>query len=333
MTNIERIAVVGAGAFGTALSLAVHSAGRTVCLWTRHAAFAADLAERRENTVYLPGAALSLEISVTASLQEVGTCDAVLMAVPAQHLRSIAARIAPVLPEGVPVVSCAKGIEEDSLKLMTDVLAETLPGRPLAVLSGPTFAAEVARGCPSAVTLACQDPVIGKNLIRALGSRCFRPYLSDDLVGAQVGGAVKNVLAIACGIVTGRDLGDNARAALITRGLAEIVRLGRHMGARAETLMGLSGLGDLTLTCNAMQSRNYSLGVALGEGRALEAILAERKAVTEGVHSAAAVVALAERHDLEMPISEAAHAVLNLGAGVEETIEGLLARPFRPERA
>ena len=333
MTNIERIAVVGAGAFGTALSLAAHSAGRTVCLWTRHAAFAADLAERRENTVYLPGAALSLEISVTASLQEVGTYDAVLMAVPAQHLRSIADRIAPVLPEDVPVVSCAKGIEEDSLKLMTDVLAETLPGRPLAVLSGPTFAAEVARGCPSAVTLACQDPVIGKNLIRALGSRCFRPYLSDDLVGAQVGGAVKNVLAIACGIVTGRDLGDNARAALITRGLAEIVRLGRHMGARAETLMGLSGLGDLTLTCNAMQSRNYSLGVALGEGRALEAILAERKAVTEGVHSAAAVVALAERHDLEMPISEAAHAVLNLGAGVEETIEGLLARPFRPERA
>jgi glycerol-3-phosphate dehydrogenase (NAD(P)+) len=333
MTTIERIAVIGAGAFGTALSLAAHSAGRTVCLWTRSAAFAAELSEKRENAVYLPGVPLSPEIAVTASLQEAGDHDAVLMAVPAQHLRTIAARFAPVLPADVPVVSCAKGIEEESLKLMTDVLAETLPGRPLAVLSGPTFAAEIARGCPSAITLACRDPVIGKNLIRALGSRRFRPYLSDDLVGAQVGGAVKNVLAIACGIVTGRKLGDNARAALITRGLAEIVRLGRHMGARAETLMGLSGLGDLTLTCNAMQSRNYSLGVALGEGRTLEAILAERKSVTEGVHSAAGVVALAERHALEMPISEAAHAVLNLGAGVEETIEGLLARPFRPERA
>lgn len=333
MTAIQRITVIGAGAFGTALALTALRAGREVRLWTRHAEFARELTESGENSVYLPGVSLDQRIQVTASIEETAASDAVLMAVPAQHLRATATKFADSLPSEIAIVSCAKGIEQGSLKMMTEVLAEALPGRIQAVLSGPTFAAEVARGYPSAVTLACAEPVMGKELVRGLGSHRFRPYLSDDPVGAQVGGAVKNVLAIACGIVTGRKLGDNARAALITRGLAEIVRLGRSMGAKAETLMGLSGLGDLTLTCNAMQSRNYSLGVALGEGQTLADILAKRKAVTEGVHSAAGVVALAKRHALEMPISEAADAVLNHGAGVEETIESLLARPFRPERA
>jgi glycerol-3-phosphate dehydrogenase (NAD(P)+) len=201
----------------------------------------------------------------------------------------------------------------------------------MAVLSGPTFAAEVARGLPTAVTLATREPELGADLVAALGSRGFRPYLSDDPVGAEVGGAVKNVVAIACGIVSGRRMGDNARAALITRGLAEIVRLGVAMGGRAETLMGLSGLGDLTLTCSAMQSRNYSLGVALGEGRALEEILAERNTVAEGVFSAAAVTALARRLAVDMPIAAAVDQVLNRGADLDETIQELLARPFRAE--
>jgi glycerol-3-phosphate dehydrogenase (NAD(P)+) len=217
--------------------------------------------------------------------------------------------------------------------LMSEVLAKTLPGRPVAVLSGPTFAAEVARGRPSAITLATENEALGSALVAAIGSRFFRPYYSNDTVGAQVGGAVKNVLAIACGIVAGRALGDNARAALITRGLAEITRLGQAMGARPATLMGLSGLGDLTLTCSAMQSRNFSLGCALGEGRALAEVLAERRSVTEGVHTAGAVCALARRHRLEMPIAAAVDAIVNRAAAVEETINALLSRPFRAESA
>ena len=226
---------------------------------------------------------------------------------------------------------CSKGIEQDSGKLMTQVLAEVLPDQPLAVLSGPTFASEVARGLPTAVTLAAEDPALGAVLVDALGSRAFRPYLSGDPVGAQAGGAVKNVIAIACGVVSGRALGDNARAALITRGLAEIMRLGRALGGHAETLMGLSGLGDLTLTCTSTQSRNTALGMALGEGQILDAFLSGRRSVAEGLFSAAAVTALAERHGIDMPIASGVDAILNQGAGIDETVESLLARPFRAE--
>jgi glycerol-3-phosphate dehydrogenase (NAD(P)+) len=228
-------------------------------------------------------------------------------------------------------VVCSKGIERGSGKMMTEVLAEVLPGRAVAVLSGPTFALEVARGLPTAVTLAAEDAALGAVLVKALGSRAFRPYLSDDVVGAQIGGAVKNVIAIACGIVTGRELGDNARAALITRGLAEIARLGRAKGARPETLMGLSGLGDLTLTCTSTLSRNYSLGVRLGEGETLEALMAGRRSVAEGVFSASAAVALAETLGVRLPISGGVDAILNHGAPIESAIEALLARPFRAE--
>ena len=331
--GITTISIVGAGAFGTALALAARRAERQVVLWARRPELAAELEQQRENAVYLPGVVLDQEVRVTADPAEAARGEVLLMAVPAQHMRAAARLFKPHLPRGTAVVSCAKGIERDSLKLMSEVLGEELPGCPLAVLSGPTFAAEVARGYPAAATLAAEDPAVGESLVAALGSRRFRPYLSDDLIGAEIGGAVKNVLAIACGIVTGRMLGDSARAALVTRGLAEIVRLGRAKGAKAETLMGLSGIGDLTLTCSAMLSRNYSLGVALGQGRHLEEVLAERHSVAEGVHSAAAVVALAARYGLDMPISEAVDAVLNRQAAVEETIEGLLARPFRAERA
>ena len=215
---------------------------------------------------------------------------------------------------------------------MSEAVAASLPGgNPVAILSGPTFAAEVARGLPTAVTLACADESLGTALVAALGSRTFRPYRSDDVVGSQIGGAVKNVLAIACGVVEGRRLGDNARAALITRGLAEITRLALALGGRVETLMGLSGLGDLTLTCSSLQSRNMSLGAALGAGKALAEILAVRRSVAEGVYTTAAVVGLAAKLGVDMPICNAVDAILNRGAGLDETIEGLLSRPFRGE--
>ncbi|HYD30760.1 MAG TPA: NAD(P)H-dependent glycerol-3-phosphate dehydrogenase, partial [Azospirillaceae bacterium] len=232
---------------------------------------------------------------------------------------------------GTAAVICAKGIEQGGFRLLSESVAEVLPQAVPAVLSGPTFAAEVARGLPTAVTLACADTELGARLVETLGSRFFRPYLSDDVVGAQVGGAVKNVLAIACGIVDGRRLGDNARAALVTRGLAEITRLALTLGARPETLGGLSGLGDLVLTCTSPQSRNMSLGLALGQGRHLADILAERHSVAEGVYTAGAVVGLAARMNVDMPICAAVDAILNAGADIGATVAGLLSRPFRIE--
>ncbi|MGE5766358.1 MAG: NAD(P)H-dependent glycerol-3-phosphate dehydrogenase, partial [Bacteroidota bacterium] len=240
-------------------------------------------------------------------------------------------RLAAVLRGDVPIVLCAKGIEAGSGLLMTEVAAEVLPGHPLAVLSGPTFAAEVARGLPTAVTLACAEEELAARLVETLGTRSFRPYLSDDPLGAETAGAVKNVLAIACGIVAGRRLGDNARAALVTRGLAELSRLVLARGGKPETVMGLAGLGDLTLTCTAIQSRNYSLGVALGEGQGLEAALAAARGVVEGRFSAAATLAMAERLRVEMPICAAVDAVVNRGAALDPTIAGLLDRPFKAE--
>ncbi len=328
---MERIGIIGAGAWGTALAATARRAGRDVVLWARDPDLAEGINLRNENRLYLPGVPLDPEIRATAEPAALAEAEVLLMVAPAQHLRAVSARIADHIPEGRPVVVCAKGIEQVSGKLMTEVLAETLPGRPLAVLSGPNLATEIACGLPAATTLAAEDKALAERLAAALGSKTFRPYISPDTVGAQVGGAVKNVIAIACGIVGGRRLGNNARAALITRGLAEVVRLGRAKGARAETLMGLSGLGDLTLTCTSISSRNHSLGRALGEGRELDEIMAKRRSVAEGVFSAQAVVALAETLNVEMPISAAVDAILNRGAGIDETIETLLARPFRAE--
>ncbi|CAO3405735.1 Glycerol-3-phosphate dehydrogenase [NAD(P)+] (EC 1.1.1.94) [Azospirillum largimobile] len=329
---LHRIGVVGGGAWGTALALAALRAGRETLLWAREPAVVEAMSIRRENRDYLPGVPLPDALRVTGDLADLGDCDAVLLVSPAQHARSVTARMAPLLKPGAPVVVCAKGIELDSHALMSEAVAASLPGgNPVAILSGPTFAAEVARGLPTAVTLACADEALGTALVGALGSRTFRPYRSDDVIGSQVGGAVKNVLAIACGVVEGRRLGDNARAALITRGLAEITRLALALGGRAETLMGLSGLGDLTLTCSSLQSRNMSLGAALGEGKSLAEILAVRRSVAEGVYTAAAVVGLAAKLGVDMPICTAVDAILNRGAGLDETIDGLLSRPFRGE--
>ena len=328
---IERIGIVGGGAWGTALALTARRAGQAVVLWAREAEVVAAINREHVNPLFLPDVALDPAIRATADLAEAAAADALLLVAPAQHLRALAAGLAPHLARGLPVVICTKGIEQNSGALMSEIAAASLPGAAVAVLSGPTFAGEVARGLPTAVTLAAEDVALGQRLIAALGTRSFRPYLSDDIVGAEIGGAVKNVLAIACGVVTGRKLGDNARAALITRGVAEMVRLALAKGGRAETLMGLSGLGDLVLTCTGPQSRNHSLGVALGQGRSLGDILAERRSVAEGVTSAAAASALAARLGVDMPITTAVDAILHRGAAVDEAIEALLARPFKSE--
>jgi glycerol-3-phosphate dehydrogenase (NAD(P)+) len=329
---MKRIGILGAGAWGTALALVLARAGREVVLWAHEREVADSVNHARENPLYLPGIALKPGIRAVIELEAFGGVEAVLLVTPAQHLRSLAERLAPHIPPAIPLIICAKGIEQGTGELMSEVVASVLPHTPLAVLSGPSFAIEVARGLPTALTLAARDKHLGTTLLHSIGSARLRPYLSDDLVGTEIGGAVKNVIAIACGIVIGRKLGDNARAALITRGLAEMARLGLAKSARIETFMGLSGLGDLTLTCNALQSRNFSLGVALGEGRGLTEILAERRSVAEGVTTAISVTTLARRLHVDMPISRAVNAILHDGADIDETVEKLLARSFKGER-
>jgi len=328
---MQSIGIIGGGAWGTALGLVALRAGRDALLWARETEVIAAINGRQENSLFLPGVALDPRLGATAELAEAADRDLLLLAAPAQHLRDIAGALAPHLKPGTPVVICAKGIEEHSGALLSEVVAEALPQARVALLSGPTFAVEVAKGLPTAITLAATDAALGQRLVQALGSRAFRPYYTDDVAGAQIGGAIKNVIAIACGIVLGRKLGDNARAALITRGLAEMARLALAKGGRAETLMGLSGLGDLTLTCTSLQSRNCSLGAALGEGKRLADILAARRSVAEGVTSAAAAAELAKRLGIEMPIVAAVDAILHRGAAIDAAIEGLLARPFRHE--
>lgn len=328
---MERFAVIGAGAWGTALAMVAHRAGRSVILQAHEPDIAAAINTDHRNP-YLADIDLDPAIEATADLgAAINGADAIILVAPSQFLRPVTEAMAGQGQVTAPVLICAKGIENETCKLMTEVVAETLPAAPQAVLSGPTFAAEVARDIPSAVTLAAEDAELADQFIQALGTPHFRPYRSGDPIGAEVGGAVKNVLAIACGIVQGKGMGDNTRAALITRGLAEVVRLGLAKGAQAETLMGLCGIGDLTLTCNAMQSRNFSLGVALGSGRPLADILGERKAVTEGVFSARAVIELAGRLGVDMPICTAVNAIVNHGRDIDKVIESLLARPFTKE--
>jgi len=328
---MKRIGVIGAGAWGTALAAAACRAGREVVLWAYEPEVADSINERHENTAYLPGVPLDPAIRATGDIAQATNAEAILLAAPAQRLRAVCAMFGTGFAKTTPVVICAKGIEQQSGALMSEVVAEALGGSPTTILSGPTFASEVARRLPAALTLACADSGLGETLSAALRTPEFRIYQSTDLVGAQIGGAVKNVLAIACGIVEGRGLGDNARAALITRGLAEIVRLGIAKGAQPETFLGLCGLGDITLTCNAMQSRNFSLGVALGKGETLDAVLGARTSVAEGVFTAQSVTGLAQSIGVEMPIAQAVNAILNAGADIDQTIAELLARPLRSE--
>ncbi|MBL8844887.1 MAG: NAD(P)-dependent glycerol-3-phosphate dehydrogenase [Hyphomicrobium zavarzinii] len=329
--TINRIGVIGGGAWGTALAQTLVLAGRDVVLWAREPDTVADINERHVNRSFLPGVELDTRLKATARLEDCAASDAIMLVCPAQHVRAITATLARLVRPGQPLVVCAKGVEQQTGKLLGEVIAETAPDVMLAVLSGPSFAADVARGLPAALTIACRNETLGRQLAERLGDRQLRLYWSDDIVGVELGGALKNVLAIAAGIVHGKGLGASAHAAIVTRGFAEMRRLGHVLGARPETMMGLSGLGDLVLTCGSVQSRNMSLGRALGQGETLAAVLGARVAVTEGVYTAAAVVRLAEEKRIEMPITEAVHAVLEGRVSVDDAISGLLRRPFKAE--
>jgi len=329
---VKRLAVIGGGAWGSALAQTAARAGAGVVLLARDPAVVEAINRDHANPVYLPGIALNPAIAATAEPEAaLAGADGALIVIPAQFLRSVVIRLAPLLQPRLKLLLCAKGIETNSLKTMSEIAAELTPASPVAVLSGPSFAAEVACGLPTAVTIASRDPAIARSWVAALGTMYFRPYLSSDPIGIEIGGAVKNVLAIACGIVEGRGLGDNARAALITRGVAEMVRLGIAKGAAAETFRGLSGFGDIVLTCTAPQSRNYALGLTLGRGVALASALSGRRAVVEGVASSGAIATLAARLGVEMPIVAAVDAVLHRGLAIDMMIDKLLRRPYRSE--
>jgi glycerol-3-phosphate dehydrogenase (NAD(P)+) len=323
-----RIGVVGAGAWGTALAQVVAADGDETLLWARENEVVESIKAAHENALFLPGLPLSPSIRATGQLADLAACDAFLVVTPAQHLRAVLGR----LPAGAkPLVLCAKGIEEGTGLLMHEVAQAVQPGAPIAVLSGPTFAHEVAKGLPTAVTLAAEDRALGERLIARIARPHFRPYLSDDVAGAEVGGAVKNVLAIACGVVEGKGLGQNARSALISRGFAEMTRFGLAKGARAETLAGLAGLGDLVLTCSSPASRNFSLGKGLGEGLSAAALLGDRPTVAEGAFTAPVLKRAAAALGVDMPIVAAVCALLSGEASADEVVGDLLARPLKSE--
>jgi glycerol-3-phosphate dehydrogenase (NAD(P)+) len=322
--TIQKISVLGGGAWGTALAQAAARAGRDVTLWEHDADNAEHLETKRESR-FLPGVKLEASIKVTRDLAQAAKADAILLVVPAQVMRSVVTTLASSLAKGTPLISCAKGIENGSNKFMGEIIAECAPGAVPAALSGPSFAADVARGLPTAVTLAAPDADTAAALSQAIGSATFRPYHATDVRGVELGGATKNVLAIASGIVAGRELGASATAALITRGFAELTRFGAAYGAKVETMMGLSGLGDLILTCSTPQSRNFSFGVALGKGEAPSGKLAE------GVFTAPVLLEMARAKNVEMPIGFAVADVITKKMTVDQAIESLLARPIKAE--
>jgi glycerol-3-phosphate dehydrogenase (NAD(P)+) len=327
--SFDRIAVIGAGAWGVALANVITRAGRDVTLAARDGQNAAAIGERRESP-RLPGIKLHGQVRVAAASADTARHDAILLVVPAQHLRAAVTMIAPALADGTPVIACAKGIERGTHKFMTEVIAECAPSALPAILSGPSFATDVARGLPTAVTLAASDEAVAAALAQALGSTSFRPYRTTDVRGVEIGGAAKNVLGIAAGIVSGRGLGASAAAALTTRGFAELFRFGHAFGARPETLTGLSGLGDLILTCESLQSRNFSLGVALGKGQTPHAAQSAGK-LAEGAFTAPVLLEMANEQGIEMPIASAVAAILDGTLNVDTAIENLLTRPFKAE--
>lgn len=322
-----RIGVVGGGAWGTALAQVAARSGQPVTLWVREAEVAAGINADHVNALFLPGVTLSPDIRATTDAADLAGHDALLVVAPAQHLRHV---LASVPAEGTPLVLCSKGIEGGTRLLMSEVAAAVHPAAPIAVLSGPTFAHEVAAGLPTAVTLACTDAALGAALARRLAGPSFRTYASDDVIGAEIGGAVKNVLAIACGVVEGAGLGQNARAAVIARGFAEMTRFGLARGGRAETLAGLSGLGDLVLTCSSTASRNFSFGMGLGRGTPAADLLADRRTVAEGALTAPVLREAAGEAGVDMPVASAVCALME-GAPLRGVIDNLLARPLRGE--
>jgi glycerol-3-phosphate dehydrogenase (NAD(P)+) len=323
----NHIAVIGAGAWGTALALTCARAGREVTLWEPDATQAAQLVKNRESR-FLPGVRIDDSIAIASSAAEAASAPAILVVVPAQAVRAVTKLLAPLIAPRTSLIVCAKGIERGTEKFMTEVIAECTPDAVPAILSGPSFAADVARGMPPAVTLAAQDDALAGELAQAIGSSNFRPYHSTDVRGVEIGGAAKNVLAIAAGIVAGRGLGASAAAALTTRGFAELVRFGRAYGAKPETMTGLSGLGDLILTCSSPQSRNFTFGVNLGRGTKPKAI---HSGLAEGAFTASVLVQMARQRDIDMPISFAIAALLDGKMSVDTAIESLLSRPFKAE--
>ncbi|MFC7048076.1 NAD(P)H-dependent glycerol-3-phosphate dehydrogenase [Emcibacter nanhaiensis] len=326
-----KIAVVGAGAWGTALAITAARAGNEVTIRAREPEVVASINEQRENSLFLPGVEIPSNIKAVADFAELDTPDFLLMVAPAQFVRLVAADLSKTLKESVPVVLCSKGIEQSSGKLISDVMAEVMPKNPLVVLSGPSFALEAARGLPTAVTIASKYQKLAQSLAEAIGQPTFRPYLSRDVVGAEIGGAVKNVFAIACGVVAGKQLGENARAALITRSLAEMVRFGESRGADPETMVGLSGLGDLILTCSSPQSRNMSLGMALGEGKDIAEIMKNRKTVAEGYYTSEILYRIATEEKIDMPVAKAVYDLLHGDKKLDDVISELLSRPISKE--
>jgi glycerol-3-phosphate dehydrogenase (NAD(P)+) len=326
--SMQRISVLGGGAWGTALAETAARAGRAVTLWEHEAGNAETLLKERCSK-FLPGLRINDAIKVTHELKDAVTADAILLVVPAQATRAVCTSLAPFVRDKMPVVACAKGIERGTHKFVTEIVSECAPRALPAILSGPSFASDVARGLPTAVTLACADGKVAEQLAQALGSATFRPYHATDVRGVEIGGAAKNVLAIACGIVAGRGLGASASAALITRGFAELVRFGKAFGARPETLTGLSGFGDLVLTCSTPQSRNFSFGVDLAKG--IPPAKAGGGKLAEGAFTAPVLLEMAAEKKVEMPISNAVAAVLADMMNVDEAIESLLNRPLKAE--
>ena len=326
-----KIGVVGGGAWGTALAQLSAIAGCDVNLWAREDDVVTSINQKHENVTFLPNITLSGEIYATSNLAEIAGADFIFMVVPAQFVRTILLELKEYISENAVIVLCAKGIEQSTGKIMSDVVSEILPKSPLVVLSGPTFAREVASGLPSAVTIASKYQQVTKRLSAAIGQPTFRPYASRDVIGAEIGGALKNVFAIACGITSGRNMGDNARAALITRSLSEMVRFGEHYGAERSTMMGLCGLGDLILTCSSTQSRNMSLGIAIGEGQTVNEVMEGRKTVAEGYHTSSILAKICKEEKLNLPIVMAVNDILHEGKNVSTVINDLLNRPFVSE--
>ncbi len=331
MAEIQRIAVIGGGAWGTALALVAARAGREVTLWAREGATVDAINDTRSNPAYLPGITFDAPFAATTGLANaVNGADAVLLVTPAQTTRTIATLLAPLVHAGAPLILCAKGIEKETGLLLSDVLKEVIPQARPAALSGPSFATDVARNLPTAVTIAAEEAALADQLTNALASGTFRPYASADMTGVQLGGALKNVLAIACGVVEGRGWGASARAAVTARGFQELSRLGAALGAKPRTLIGLSGLGDLVLTCSSAQSRNFSFGLELGQGKSLDELSRSGK-LAEGVFSAAIAVDLARRCEVELPISATVAAVLEGAIDLDEALVKLMTRPLRRE--
>ena len=330
--QVPKVGVLGAGSWGTALAVLANRAGSNVTLWTRNLNVLESVQEDRYNDIYLPEIFIDPAIEITDDLAKACQVDVLILSIPAQGLRSVCIAISDQLASDIPLVIATKGIERGSLLLMSELVSSFLVHNPISVLSGPNFADEAAKGLPTATTIACADAMLAEQLVYTLGGKKFRPYACDDIIGTQIGGAVKNVIAIACGIAQGSGLGENAKAALITRGLAEMARLCKAAGGKYQTLMGLSGIGDLMLTCSSPKSRNMALGMELGKEIPVEEVLNRgRTGVTEGVATAESVVHLAQNLGVNMPICHAVNQVLKEKMAVKEAIQNMLDRPFSIE--